>query len=400
MEIERSDAEALDAADPLASFRDEFVIDDPSIIYVDGNSLGRLPEATASLMAAVIATEWGQRLVGGWAEWIDLAANIGDRLATHVLGASPAEVIVADSTSVNLYKLANAALDLKLGSICTDAANFPSDKYILQGVARSRGVEITDKIEDGCSLVSLSHVSYRDGSLADMATVTEAAHEAGALMLWDLSHSVGSVPVRLNECNVDLAVGCTYKYLNGGPGSPAFLYVRKDLQPSLMQPIWGWFGQRDQFQMADRYSPAEGMDRFLTGTPPILSMKAIEPGIDMVAKAGIDAIRRKSVAMTEMMVGLFDAWLAPLAMTLATPRTPTQRGSHLAFSHLNAYQICTALIEQQQVIPDFREPDIVRFGVAPLYTRYVDAWDAMDRLRDVLEKKTYLEFPESRGRIT
>ena len=248
--------------------------------------------------------------------------------------------------------------------------------------------------------MSLSHVAYRSGALADMEAITGVAHEAGALVLWDLSHSAGSVPVRLAEAGADLAVGCTYKYLNAGPGAPAFLYIRAELRGGLRSPIWGWFGQRDQFAMGPAYDPEPGIARFLAGTPPILDLTAIETGARLVGEAGIEAIRAKSVALTELAVELHDAWLAVLGFELGTPRDPARRGSHVALRHPEAWRICRALIERANVVPDFRGPDSVRLGFPPLYTRFVDVWDAFERLRTVVMTKEYLEVDPAPARVT
>ncbi len=412
---DRGDAEALDANDELAELRNRFLIDDDGPIYVDGNSLGRPPRSTAARLAKVVEEEWGRGLIGSWSEWIDRAAGVGDLLAAHVLGAAPGEVTVGDSTTVNFYKLAVAALDARPGRnvVVTDAANFPTDRFVLEGVANARGLQIVhvpgdptaDDIAEVASggdvaLVTLSHVSYRSGALLDLPGITAAAHAGGALVLWDLSHSAGAVPIDLRQHGVDLAVGCTYKYLNAGPGAPAFLYVRKDLQETMRQPIWGWFGAADQFAMGSAYEPGPGIDRFQVGTPPILGLAAVEEGVAVFAEASIDRIRRKSLALSDMALAVFDDRLVPLGVTLATPRPAARRGSHLAFRHPDAWPICCALIEEMGVVPDFREPDIVRFGLAPLYTRFVDVWEAVDRLRIVVAERRYDGYPSVRARVT
>jgi len=397
---ERAHAEALDAADPLASFRDRFVIGDPQLIYVDGNSLGRLPRATSDQLARRVE-EWGSRLVTAWHEWIDLPLQVGDALAP-IVGARPGEVLVADSTTVNLYKLAAAALELRPGAIVGRADDFPTDRYVLQGLAEHYGRElrlvddVAAALEPPVALVCLSHVDYRTGTLVDIASL----NEADALVLWDLSHSAGAVPVELEAAGADLAVGCTYKYLNAGPGSPAFLFVRRELQPLLTSPIWGWFGQRDQFAMGPRYDPVDGIGRFQAGTPSILGLAAVEVGVEAIAEAGIGRLREKSVALTELVVALHDAWLEPLGFELGTPREPARRGAHVSLRHPDAWRICRALIERAQVIPDFRGPDNVRIGLPPLYTRFVDAWDAIDRLRRLVESEVHLEFDRAMARVT
>ncbi|KWX04565.1 kynureninase [Carbonactinospora thermoautotrophica] len=414
----RDHALALDEQDPLRELRDEFVIDSPDVIYLDGNSLGRLPQATRRRLDQVIGEEWGRDLITSWERWIDRPYQVGDLIAEHLLGARPGEVVVSDSTSVNLYKLASAALDARPGrrAIVTDDDNFPTDRYILQGIAAQRGLELrvlaSDPIhgpspadvaavlDSDVALVCFSHVAYRSGALLDMAAITRLAHDAGALMLWDLCHSAGSVPVRLEACGVDLAVGCTYKYLNAGPGAPAFLYVRRELQDRLRSPIWGWFGQRDQFAMGLEYDPVPGVGRFQVGTPPILGVSAVEEGVRLLARAGIDQLRAKGVALTDYLIRLADAWLAPLGFEVATPRDPQRRGSHVSLAHPEAYRICRAWIERYRVIPDFRAPDRLRIGPAPIYTRFVEVYDALDRLRRLVENKEYAEYDATPARVT
>ena len=414
----RADAERLDAADPLAHFRDRFVVADEQLLYLDGNSLGRLPVDAVTAVDQTVRDEWGRDLIRSWHHWIDLPAEVGDLIGTRLLGARPGETVVADSTTVNLYKLAVAALDARPDRqvVVTDDDNFPTDRYVLEGLCRQRGLELrllrTD-IDDGVdvsavrdavggdtALLSLSHVAYRSGALAPIGELTEIAHAAGALTLWDLSHSAGSVPVRLADTGADLAVGCTYKYLNGGPGSPAFLYVRADLQDELRQPIWGWFGQRGQFEMGEAYQPQPDIRRFLVGTPPVLPLRTIAVGAGLLAEAGIDALRAKGIALTELLIRLADAWLAPLGFTVASPRDPARRGSHVSLHHPEAYRICRALIERAGVIPDFRTPDRVRIGPAPIYTRFVDVYDAMERLRDLVAAGAHEEFDDTRLAVT
>jgi kynureninase len=407
-DLTRARAEAHDNADPLRALRGRFVLEGEgdNRIYLDGNSLGRLPREAASRLAERTA-EWGERLVTGWPDWIELPTRVGDLLAEGVLGARPGEVLVCDSTTVNLYKLAHAALAARPDrrAVVADPDDFPTDRYVLEGVCAARGVELRWEAPGGpiasdVALVALSHVSYRSGALADMAAITEAAHRSGALALWDVSHSAGAVPVELEATGADLAVGCTYKYLNAGPGSPAFLYVRSPLLEELRSPIQGWFGRRDQFRMGPRYEPADGIERFHAGTPSILGLAAVEAGVALVAEAGIERLREKSVALTELIVDLHDARLAPLGFELGTPRDPTRRGSHVALRHADAWRITRALIERARVIPDFRGPDSVRLGVPPLYTRFVDVWDAVDRLARLLEAGEHLEFGAELSRVT
>jgi kynureninase len=407
-------AEALDRDDPLARFRDEFVHEEGGPLYVDGNSLGRLPKRTQAALAAGME-RWGSDLVRGWHDWIELPTAVGDELAEHVLGAQPDEVVVTDSVTVNLYKLASAVLAARpeRRAVVTDLDNFPTDRYVLEGVADDLrfiepdpvdGPTVAD-VEAACAagdvgLVVLSHVAYRPGALADLPAITEAAHAAGALVCWDLSHSAGAVEIGLEEHGVDLAVGCTYKYLNAGPGAPAFLYIRSPLQKELRTPIQGWFGQRDQFAMGHPYEPASGIAGFLAGTPQILGLVAIRSGLELMAEAGIDAIAAKGRALTAYAVELHDELLAPLGVGLGTPRDPARRGAHVSFRHPEAWRICRALIERANVIPDYRGPDSVRFGFPPLYTRFADVHEAVERLRGVIEREEYLEVDAALTRVT
>jgi kynureninase len=418
--LSREHAEELDAADPLAGFRERFVFADEERIYLDGNSLGRPPVATRDRLRDLVE-EWGERLVTGWADWIDAPTRVGDALAAGVLGAGPGEVVVGDSTTVNLFKLCSAALDAyrlsAQGVLVTDRDNFPTDRYVLEGLAAQRELELRlidadplagpqpedleAALADGAvALVVLSHVSYRSGALADMRELTDLARRHDAHVVWDLSHSAGAVSIDLRGAGVELAVGCTYKYLNAGPGAPAFLYAAEEVQPRLRSPIWGWFAQRDQFAMERDYDPVDGIGRFLAGTPPVLELAAVEEGVALTAEAGVDRLREKSVAQCELIVALHDAWLAPLGFELGSPRDPARRGSHVALRHPEAWPICRALIERAAVIPDFRGPDSIRLGVAPLYTRYVDVWDAIDRLRGIVERGEQRLVDAARARVT
>jgi kynureninase len=388
----RLDPASLDAVDPLAAFRDRFVFTDPGLVYLDGNSLGRLPRETVERLAEVVGEEWGGELIRGWNHWIDEPGRLGDLLATDILGAGPGEVIVSDSTTVNFYKLARAALAARAGRriIVTDRANFPTDRYVLEGLAIDGSIEIAwldpdpvdgpradevaavlDDHPDDVALVTLSHVNYRSAAIADMAAITDLAHDAGALVLWDLSHSAGSIEVDLEGCRVDLAVGCTYKYLNGGPGAPAWLYVRRALQAELRNPIQGWFGRRDQFAMGQGYEPRPDIGAWLTGTPGILALAAAETGVRLVAEAGIERIRAKGVALTEYAIALVDERLATRGVTLGSPRDPTRRGAHVAIRHPAARRLTAELIEAG-VVPDFRAPDSIRLGLSPLTTSFAD----------------------------
>jgi kynureninase len=423
---DRAYADALDDNDPLRDLRRQFLPfpgrDADELIYLDGNSLGRPPVGALDAINDLIARDWAAG-VGSWGEpsrsgrpaWIELPAVVGDLLGAQFLGAAAGQVLVCDSTTINLYKLAAAALDARPGrrTIVTDAGNFPTDRYVLEGLASARGLRLEYVDVDplaGCSasdlalgsdtaLVCLSHVDYRSSAISDVAGITSAAHNAGALVLWDLCHSVGSVPITLDADGVDLAVGCTYKYLDGGPGSPAFLYVRTELQATLRQPIWGWFGQRDQFAMGPAYDPVPTIDRFATGTPNIVGLTSVEAGVTLLAAAGIDALRAKGISLTSYLIQLCDAWLVPLGFELASPRDANLRGSHVSLRHPAAFQLCRALIEDH-VVPDYRAPDLIRCGLAALTTSFAEVHEAMRRLRELTTSGRYLDFAPERSRVT
>jgi len=395
-------ARALDAADPLARFRDRFAMPDPALIYLDGNSLGRPPIAALEAVATAGA-KWSQALIRGWTDeaWLEYPLRVGDRLATGVLGAAAGEVAVTDSTTVNLYRLAVAALDARRPRriVVVERSEFPTDRYVVEGLARERDLEIRwiegDPVEglstgdvakalDGdVALVVLSAVNYRSAAIVDMAAVTSAARDVGALVIWDLSHAGGSIPVELGANRADLAVGCTYKYLNGGPGAPAYLYVRRELQDELQPPIQGWFAQRDQFEMGPRFERRSGIAGWLVGTPGILGLAAAEAGIELTAEAAIDRIRAKGIGLTEYASELFDAWLAPLGFALGSPRDPKRRGAHVSVRHADAKRLTQALIEHN-VIPDFRAPDSIRLGLSPLTTSFEEVHRALTALRDLV----------------
>ncbi len=411
---------SLDQHDDLSHYRSQFVIDDPDLIYLDGNSLGRLPRRSIERVSQVVEHEWGKRLIRGWGEgWFTAPQRLGAKIA-QLIGAQPDEVIVADSTSVNFFKLVMAALAARADrpAVVTDDLNFPSDLYLLQGALRLAGTgrrlvrvpsadgltvpleALQQAITPETALVTLTHTTFKSGYIYDMPAVTELAHQAGALMLWDLSHSVGAMPLALNTAGVDLAVGCTYKYLNGGPGAPAFLFVRRELQNDLLNPLWGWFGQKDQFDFTLDYTPGPGLQRFLVGTPPMLSTAAVEPAVDLLLEAGLDRLRAKSVRQTEYLIALWEAMLAPLGMSLNSPRDSARRGSHVSLGHPEGLRIDRALIEDMNVIPDFRYPDNIRLGIAPLYTSYVDIFEGISRLRRVLVEKLYEKYPVERPEVT
>jgi kynureninase len=419
-----SHAESLDRQDPLKNFRDRFVISDQELIYLDGNSLGRLPVKTIRNLDVAMREQWGDRLTRSWNEgWYQQSARLGKKIA-QIIGAHPEEVILSDSTSVNLYKLVYGALKMMEGrsEIISDDMNFPSDLYVLQGLVRQFGERHTLQLlksADGISadmtemlrmisrrtaLVTLSHVTFKSSYLYDMEKVTELAHLHGALVLWDVSHSVGAVPITLKQANADMAVGCTYKYLNGGPGSPAFLYVRKDLQNKLVNPIQGWFGERNPFKFSLHYRASDGIRKYLTGTPPVLSVSGLEPALDMVLEAGIAAIREKSTAQTEYLIDLASKWLFKGGFRLGSPAYKEKRGSHVSLKHAEAYRICRALIDpgvgDHVVIPDFREPNNIRLGISPLYTSYQEIYHALDQMRTILDKKIYERYPRTREAVT
>ena len=396
------DPRALDAADPLRAFRDRFVPTEPGVVYLDGNSLGRPTRASMERVAA-LGEQWSKRLIRGWDEgWLELPLTIGDTLAGGVLGAPAGTVAVADSTTVNLYRLAAAALDARASrrAVAIERSEFPTDRYVVEGLARERDLEIrwldgdpieglttadvAKKLDETVALVVLSAVNYRSAAIVDIPAVTDAVRVAGALVLWDLSHAAGAIPVDLDANGVDLAVGCTYKYLNGGPGPPAFLYVRRELlQDELRPPIQGWFAQSNQFEMGPRFEPRTGIEGWLVGTPPIIALTAAQAGIEVVAEAGIDAIRAKGIALTEYAIELLDAWLAPLGCSLGSPRDSARRGSHISVRHPDAERLTKALIERQ-VIPDFRAPDSIRIGLSPLTTSFEDVHSGLGVLRDLL----------------
>jgi kynureninase len=398
----RAEAVARDARDPLARFRERFLVADDGVVYLDGNSLGRVPAETADRMVSVVREQWGKRLIRGWSEgWMALPMRVGDQIGSLV-GAATGQVVVADSTTVCFYKLAAAALAARPGrrEIVTDRDNFPTDRYVVESLAAQFGLdvrwidadrftgpsvnEVAAVVGNETALVTFSHVSYRSAFVLDMAGISAVARDAGALTLWDLSHSAGVLPVALDGDGADLAVGCTYKYLNGGPGAPAFLYVRQDLQAQLRQPIWGWLGRRDAFEMAPGYEPGIGIGAFLSGTPPVLALSAVAVGVALSAEAGIDAIREKSLALTEYAVGLIDERLGgDLGCSVGSPRDGAVRGSHVALVHPRARELSAALIDAG-VIVDFRTPDVIRLGFSPLTTSFADVWDGVEAVRRLL----------------
>jgi len=419
--LSRSFAENMDSNDPLASYRASFVITDPDLVYLDGNSLGRLTQTILDRVQQVTEQEWGTDLIRAWNEnWWEAPVRIGEKIA-RLVGAAPGQVIACDTVSVNLFKLASAALALRPDRtrIVTDMLNFPSDLYILQGLVHSLGGKHTilrigsldgdvtpdldslaAAIDDSTALLTLSHVTFKSGYLYDMKAFTEMAHHHGALVIWDLSHSAGAVPVILDACNADFAIGCTYKYLNGGPGAPAFMYIRKELQEQVVSPICGWWGQNTPFAFGLDYIPAPGVTRFLTGSQPILSLLAMEAALDPLLEAGLERLRAKSLLLSEYLIYLSDTLLSPLGFHLGSPRTPERRGSHISLHHPEGYRINRALIEEMNVLPDFREPDNLRLGLTPLYTSFSEVWQGVDRIRQVVAGKLFEKYQVQRLTVT
>jgi kynureninase len=410
----RDDALALDREDPLRSLRDQFALA-PGVIYLDGNSLGVPPKAAAARAAAVIGGEWGEGLIRSWntAGWFALPKRLGNKLAPLV-GAGEDEVVVTDTISTNLFKILSAALrmanarDPQRRVIVSERSNFPTDLYIAQGLIEQldRGyelhlvddpAELVIAIDANTAVAMITHVNYRTGYMHDMAAVTDLIHRAGALAVWDLAHSAGAVPVDLNGVGADYAVGCTYKYLNGGPGSPAFVWVPKRHQNAFSQPLSGWWGHKKPFDMNPAYQPDEGIGRFLCGTQPVVSMALVECGLDVFLQTDMAALRRKSLALSDLFIKLVETRCGKFPLQLVTPREHAQRGSQASFAHPNGYEVMQALIARG-VIGDYREPHVLRFGFTPLYTRFADVWDAVEILRDVLESEAW-RAPEFAERV-
>jgi|HigsolmetaAR202D_1030399.scaffolds.fasta_scaffold00367_21 kynureninase len=413
-------AKQLDAQDELAGFQERFVNNDPGLLYLDGNSLGRLPKAAAERAAQVVEREWGNRLIRSWNEgWFTRPEEIGAKIA-RLIGADPDEVIVADSTSINLFKLVVGALRYQQGRtrILSDDLNFPSDIYILQGAADLLGhkhqielirspdgiygpvAEIEAALDEQTALLTLSHTAFKSGYTYDMAALTAKAHEAGALVLWDLCHSAGAVPIDLKAAKADLAVGCTYKYLNGGPGAPAFLYVRRDLQDKIINPLSGWMGQHNLFDFNLQYAPTQGIRRYLTGTPAVVSLSLIEAGVDLLLEAGMERLRAKSLKQSEYLIALWEQELAPLGFVLNSPREPELRGSHISLGHPEGLGIDLALINEMQVLPDFRPPDNLRLGIAPLYNSFSDIHATVMRLKQIVSEGLHLKYSNTKPTVT
>ncbi len=415
-DLTRDWAAQQDAVDELTSFRNDFCRPDPDLLYFAGNSLGMLSSATRDRMHRLVDDEWGRDIVRGWQYWDSLPQQAGDRIG-QLIGAAPGQVVVADSISVNLYKLAVAALEAQPGRkvLVTDTGNFPTDRYVLQGAAERRKGQLrlvpTDPVSginpdnlhtflaDDVAMVAFSHVDFRSAAINDVVALTEQAHRAGALVLWDLAHSVGAVPIELDELGVDCAVGCTYKYLNAGPGSPAFLYVRRDLQSRLSNPIQGWWSVADPFDMDAPYVAADGIARWQSGTPPIPGLVAVDESVAMLTEIGIERLRAKSMRLTSYLIELADAWLAPLGFGLACTRDANRRGGHVVLTHDEAYRISQAAIAVG-VVGDARPPNLLRLAPSPATTSFTDVWEAAARLRDLVASEAHLALPAQRARVT
>ena len=420
---DREYALELDRNDPLAHFRSRFVITDPDMCYLDGNSLGRLPHSTVIAVNEYMTQEWGREVVTGWSHWVDEAQPIGDLIGRSALGAGPGQMLACDTTSVNFYQLALAAINARPGrkTIITDAANFPTDRYILEGIAKQLGLnlviidnesagsadceritpEILEKyLSDDVALVTLEVIQYRSGARNDIKSLTDLTRKYGALLLWDASHAVGAIEMNLDANGADLVVGCTYKYGNSGPGSPAWLYVSKRIQKELQVPIQGWFSQGDQFGMGPVFERAEGIRGYQIASPSLMGLRCVKSAFEIIEEAGIDAIAHKAAVGTQMMIDLYDAWLAPLGMQLNTSRDAKERGGHISLVHPDAARICVALREFANVIPDYRTPNSIRLAISPLPTSYVEVWDGFERIRDLVSTRQYVKVKEGGSRVT
>jgi kynureninase len=420
---DRQYALELDKNDPLARFKSQFVISDPEMCYLDGNSLGRLPKATITAINDFMTKEWGPEVVTGWSHWVDEAQPTGDLLGEAALGAGPGQVLVCDTTSVNFYQLCLAAIHARPGrkTIITDAANFPTDRYILDGIAQQFGLKlvfidnedpaiahherITTEVlapylNDDVALVTLEVIQYRSGARTDLKSITEQVRAIGALVVWDASHAVGAIELNLDANGVDLCVGCTYKYGNSGPGSPAWLYVSKRVQSELQVPIQGWFAQDAQFEMGPVFERSQTIRGFQIASPSLMGIRCVKTAFSMIKEAGIDAIAHKAAVGTQMMIELYDEWLAPLGVELNTSRDPKERGGHISLVHPDAAQICVAMRTISNVIPDYRTPNSIRLAISPLPTSYVEIWDGLDRMRDLVASGRYKEVQEGGSRVT
>ena len=424
MESFRKWAADLDSKDGLSPFRKEFFHSGENMIYLDGNSLGRLPLATAERTEQLVREQWGSRLIRSWNEqWMDLPLKIAAKIA-RIIGAQEDEVFVGDTTSINLFKLAFAALQLDPSrkKVLSDSINFPTDLYVLQGLLKQQfpshvlkiiesGDEMTisreaieKELDENTALLTLSLVAYKSAYLYDMAAINAMAHKKNSIVIWDLSHAAGAVPVKLNEWGADMAVGCTYKYLNGGPGSPAFLYVRKDLQQKLSNPVWAWFSHQRPFDFDPLYKAEKGIRRFATSTPSILSLSAVEPGLDLILEAGMENLRQKSLMQSRFLIDMIKEWLLPLGFTLASPEPDQQRGSHISVRHPEGYRINRAMIEPNDgsvaIIPDFRPPDNIRLGIAPLYNTFMELCNCVERMHTIVKEEKYKAYSQTKLTVT
>jgi kynureninase len=420
---DREYAKELDKKDPLAHFKSQFVVGDPAMCYLDGNSLGRLPKATITAINEFMTKEWGPEVVTGWSHWVDEAQPTGDLLGEAALGAASEQVLVCDTTSVNFYQLCLAAIRARPGrkTIITDAANFPTDRYILDGIARQLGLNlviidnedptiatherITTEVlapylNDDVALVTLEVIQYRSGARTDLKSITDQVRAIGALVVWDASHAVGAIELNLDANGVDLCVGCTYKYGNSGPGSPAWLYVSKRIQKELQVPIQGWFAQDAQFEMGPVFERSQTIRGFQIASPSLMGIRCVQTAFAMIKEAGIDAISHKAAVGTQMMIDLYDEWLAPLGLELNTSRDPKERGGHISLVHPDAAQICLAMRTLSNVIPDYRTPNSIRLAISPLPTSYVEIWDGFERMRDLVASGRYKEVKEGGSRVT
>ncbi len=420
---DREYALELDRNDPLAHFKSQFVVSDPQMCYLDGNSLGRLPKATVAAINNFMTHEWGPEVVTGWSHWVDEAQPTGDLLAAAALGAGPGQTLVCDTTSVNFYQLCLAAIHARPGrkTIITDAANFPTDRYILDGIAKQFNLKlviidnedssaavherITPEIlapylNDDVALVTFEIIQYRSGARTDVKAITDQVRAIGGLVVWDASHAVGAIDLDLDTNGVDLCVGCTYKYGNSGPGSPAWLYVSTRIQKELQVPIQGWFAQGAQFEMGPQFEKADGIRGFQIASPSLMGIRCVQTAFEMIKEADIAAIEAKAAIGTQMMIDLYDAWLKPLGIELNTSRNPKERGGHISLVHPDAAQICVALREISNVIPDYRTPNSIRLAISPLPTSYCEVWDGFERMRDLVTSQAYKSVKEGGSRVT
>ena len=427
---DRTTAERLEADDVLAKYKSQFVITNPNLCYLDGNSLGRLPRATVTAVNELMVREWGHELVDGWSHWIDEAQPTGDLLGRATLGAAAGQVLVCDTTSVNFYQLCVAAIKARPGrkTVIIDAANFPTDRFILAGIAEQFGLNLITLNNDGTggpgavdvdadcemitpeilerfmnddvALVTLQVIHYRSGSRPQVKAITDLVRSHGGLVVWDASHAAGAIDIQFDEWGVDLAVGCTYKYGNSGPGSPAWLYVSKRLQGELRVPIQGWFAQDDQFSMGPFFEPNQQIRGFQIASPSIMGLRCVKTSYSMIEEAGIANIAAKAAIGTDMMIALFDAWLAPLGFTLLTPRESSNRGGHITIGHPEAKRIAAALRKYANVVPDYRTPNSIRLAIAPLPTSFTEVWDGMARIRDSVTRRDYLRIDDNGSRVT